>query len=68
MMTQEEFNKLTANRNELIVESSDDDGPNYDAPIPANEFVVTLSDLFTDESVDMSGSDGGVVGEEGGVE
>jgi hypothetical protein len=68
MMTQEEFNKLAANRNELIVESSSDDGPNNDAPIPANELVVTLSDLFTDESVDMSRNDGGVMGEEGGIE
>jgi hypothetical protein len=66
-MTQEEFDKLAADRNELIVESSGDDHPNSDAPIPANELVVALSDLFTDKSVDTSGNDGGVVGEEGGV-
>jgi hypothetical protein len=48
-MTQEEFDKLGADRNELIVESSGDDHPNSDAPIPANELVVALSDLFTDE-------------------
>jgi hypothetical protein len=66
-MTQEEFDKLAADRNELIVESSGDDHPNSDAPIPANELVVALSDLFTDESVDTSGNDGGVVEEEGGV-
>ena len=66
-MTQEEFNNLAADRNELIVESSGDDHPNSDAPIPANELVVALADLFTDESVDTSGNDGGVVEEEGGV-
>ena len=66
-MTQEEFDKLVADRNELIVESSGDDHPNSDAPIPANELVVALADLFTDESVDTSGNDGGVVEEEGGV-
>jgi hypothetical protein len=36
-MTQEEFDKLVAGRNELIVESSGDDHPNPDAPIPDNE-------------------------------
>ena len=66
-MTQEEFDKLAADRNELIVESSSDDHPNSDALIPVNELVVALSDLFTDESVDTSGNDGGVMGEEGGV-
>ena len=66
-MTQEEFDKLVADRNELIVESSGDDHPNSDAPSPANELVVALADLFTDESVDTSGNDGGVVEEEGGV-
>ena len=66
-MTQEEFDKLAADRNELIVESSGDDHPNSDAPIPANELVVALSDVFTDESVDTSGNDGGVMGDEGGV-
>ncbi len=67
-MTQEEFDKLAADRNELIVESSGDDHPNSDAPIPDNELVVALSDLFTaDKSIDTSGNDGGVVGEEGGV-
>ena len=69
-MTQEEFDKLAADRNELIVESSGDDHPNSDAPLPDNELVVALSDLFTaDESVDTSGNDEGVLvlGEEGGV-
>ena len=66
-MTQEEFDKLAADRNELIVESSGDDHPTSDAPIPANELGVALSDLFTDESFDTSGNDGGVMGEEGGV-
>jgi hypothetical protein len=69
-MTQEEFNKLAADRNELIVESSGDDHPNSDAPLPDNELVVALSDLFTaNESVDTSGNDEGVLvlGEEGGV-
>jgi hypothetical protein len=66
-MTQEEFDKLAADRNELIVESSGNDHPTSDAPIPANELGVALSDLFTDESFDTSGNDGGVMGEEGGV-
>ena len=67
-MTQEEFNKLAADRNELIVGSSSDDHPNSDAPIPDNELVVALSDLVTaNESIDTSGNDGGVVGEEDGV-
>ena len=66
-MTQEEFDKLAADRNELIVESSGDDHPTSDAPIPANELVVALSNLFTNEAFDTSGNDGGVMGEEGGV-
>ncbi len=67
-MTQEEFDKLAADRNELIVASSGNDHPNSDALISDNELVVALSDLFTtNESVDTSGNDGGVVGEEGGV-
>ena len=48
-------------------EGSGDDHPNSDAPIPANELVVTLSDVFTDKSVDTSGNEGGVMGDEGGV-
>ncbi len=64
-MTQEEFDKLAANRNQLIVESSGDDHPNSNAPIPANELVVALSDDFTDKSVDTSGNEGGVMGDEG---
>jgi hypothetical protein len=65
--TQEEFDKLAADRNELIVESSGDDHPTSDAPIPANDLVVALSNLFTNKSFDTSGNDGGVMGEEGGV-
>ena len=42
-----------------------DDQPNSDAPIPANELVVALSDVFTNESVDTSGNEGGVMGNEG---
>jgi hypothetical protein len=57
-MTQEEFNKLAADRNVLIFESSGNDHPNSDAPIPDNELVVALSDLFTaNQSVDTSGND-----------
>ncbi len=52
----------------MIVKSSGDDHPNSDAPIPDNELVVALSDLFTaDESIDTSGNDGGVERKEGGV-
>ncbi len=47
-------------------EGSGDDHPNSDAPIPANELVVALSNVFTDESVDTSGNEGGVMGDEGG--
>ena len=66
-MTQEEFDKLEADGNELIVESSSNDHPNSNASIPANELVVVLSDVFTDESVDTSGNEGGVMGDEGGA-
>jgi len=66
-MTQEEFDKLAADRNELIVESSGDDHATSDALIPANELVAALSNLFTDESFDTSGNDGGFMVEEGGV-
>ena len=66
-MTQEEFDKFAANRNELIVEYSGDDHPTSNAPIPDNELVVAMFDLFTDNSFDTSGNDGGVMGEEGGV-
>ena len=38
-MTQEEFNNLAADRNELIVESSGDDHPNSDAPIPTMSWL-----------------------------
>ena len=65
-MTQEEFNKLAVNRNELIVESSGDDHLTSDAPIPANELVVMLSDLFTDESFDEEWWRS-YTGEEGGI-
>ena len=47
-------------------EGSSDDHPNSDAPIPAYELVVALSDVFTNESVDTSGNEGGVMGDEGG--
>ena len=47
-------------------EGSGNDHPNSDAPIPANELAVALSDVFTDESVDTSGNEGGVMGDEGG--
>ncbi len=66
-MTQEVFDKLAADRNQLIVESSGDDHPNSNAPIPANELVVALSDVFTNEPVDTSGNEGGVMGDEGGA-
>ncbi len=46
-------------------EGSGDDHPNSDAPIPANELVVALSDVFTNKSVDTSGNEGGVMGDEG---
>ena len=46
-------------------EGSGDDHPNSDAPIPANELVVALSDIFTNESVDTSGNERGVMGDEG---
>ena len=47
-------------------EGSGDYHSNSDAPIPANELVVTLSDVFTNESVDTSGNEGEVMGDEGG--
>ena len=48
-------------------EGSGDDHPNSDAPIPANELVVALFGVFTNESVDKSGNEGGVMGDEGGI-
>ena len=42
------------------------DRPNSNSPIPANELVVALSDVFTNESFDTSGNEGGVMGDEGG--
>jgi hypothetical protein len=47
-------------------EGSGNNHPNSDAPIPADELVVALSDVFTNESVDTSGNEGGVMGDEGG--
>ena len=47
-------------------EGSGDNHPNSDAPIPANELVVALSDVFTNKSVDTSGNEGGLMGDEGG--
>ncbi len=47
-------------------EGSGNDHPNSNAPIPANELAVALSDVFTDESVDTSGNEGGVMGDAGG--
>jgi hypothetical protein len=52
---------------QAVDEGSGDDHPNSDAQIPANELVVALSDVFTDESVDTSGNEGGVMGNETGV-
>jgi len=46
-------------------EGSGDDHLNSDAPIPVNELVVALSDVFTNESVDTSVNEGGVMGDEG---
>ena len=46
-------------------EGSGDDHPNSDAPIPANELVVALSNVFTNKSVVTSGNEGGVMGDEG---
>jgi hypothetical protein len=50
-----------------VDEGSGNDHPNSDAPIPANELVVALVDIFTNKSVDTSGNEGGVMGDEGGV-
>ena len=47
-------------------EGSGNDHPNSDAPIPANELVVALSDDFTNKLVDTSGNEGEVMGNEGG--
>ncbi len=50
-----------------VDEGSGDYHPTSNAPIPANELFVALSYLFTDESVDTSRTEGGVMGEQGGV-
>jgi len=65
-MTQEEFDKLAADRNESIVECSGNNHPTSDAPIHANELVVMLSNLFTNEAFDTSGNDGELWGKKVG--
>jgi hypothetical protein len=51
----------------LIVKSSGDDHLNFDAPIPANELVVALFYHITNEAVDMSWNEGGIMGVRGEV-
>ena len=58
--------RMLQRKKQAADEGSGDDHPNSDAPIPANELVVALSDVFTNESVDTSGNEGGVMGDEGG--
>ena len=53
-------------QNQASDEGSGNDHPNSDAPIPAYELVVALSDVSTNESVDASGNERGVMGDEGG--
>ena len=53
-------------RKQAADEVSGDDHPNSNAPIPVNELVVAFSDVFTNKSVDTSGNEGGVMGDEGG--
>ena len=68
-MASDKIGRQMLQQKQAVDEGSGNDHPNSDAPIPDNELVVALSDLFTaDESIDTSGNHyGGVVGEEGGV-
>ncbi len=66
MMTEEEFQKLAANRSVLIVEpaASGKNHPNFDAPIPACQLIVDLNDSTDNTSdkapIDMIKYEGGV--------
>ncbi len=66
-MTQDDFDKLAADRNQLIVKSSGDNHLTFNALIPANELVVPLSNHTTDKAVDTSGNEGGIMGVRGGL-
>jgi hypothetical protein len=61
-MVSDKIGRQMLQQMQVADEGSGDDHPNSDAPIPA-----ALSDVFTDESVDMSGNEGGVMQDEGGV-
>ena len=58
--------RMLQRKKQAADEGSGEDHPNSDAPIPVN-VVVTLSDVFTDKSVDMSGNEGVFMGGEGGL-
>ncbi len=64
--TSDKMGRQMSQQKQAVDEGSGDDHPNSDALIPANELVVTLSDVFTNESVDTSGNEGEVMGGEGG--
>jgi hypothetical protein len=69
-MSNEEFNQLVAQRNQLIVESavaSGDAHINSDAPILPPELIVNSTMTTNDASTDTSGDRGGVVGGEDGL-
>ena len=66
-MASDKIGRQMLQQKQAVDEGSGNDHPNSDAPIPANELVVALSNVFTDESVDTSGNKGGVMGDEGGV-
>ena len=67
-MSNEEFDQLVAQRNQLIVESavaSGDAHINSDAPIPPPELIVNSTMTTSNNaSTDTSGDRGGVVGDE----
>ena len=66
-MSNEEFDQLVAQRNQLIVESavaSGDAHINSDAPILPPELIVNSTMTTNDASTDTSGDRGGVVGGE----
>ena len=70
-MSNEEYDQLVAQRNQLIVESvvvSGDDHIISDAPIPPPKLIVNLTmTISNNASTDMSGDRGGVVGGEDGL-
>jgi hypothetical protein len=64
-MSNEEFDRMVAQRNQLIVESSDD--PNQPPELIVHSTVHLTATTGNTASIDTSGDGGGVVGGENGL-